>query len=57
MGALLALGGILLLALGYNMNPNNGSEITTGGWLIGIGVVMWILGFISKESKRGGLFH
>ena len=57
LGALLALGGIVLMALGYNKTPNNASEINAGWLLIAIAVVMWIAGFVAKESKKGGIFH
>jgi len=57
LGALIALGGILLIVLGYQQNPNNASEINSGGLLIAVAVIMWVAGFVAKESKRGGLFH
>jgi len=57
LGALLALGGIVLIALGNQAKQINDSEINSGWLLIAIAVVMWIAGFISKESKRGGIFH
>ncbi len=57
LGALIGLGGILLIVLGYNVNPNNSSEISTGELLVAVAVKMWIMSFVAKESKRGGLFH
>ena len=57
LGALIGLGGILLIVLGYQANPNNGSEVGTGELFVAVAVFMWILSFVAKESKRGGLFH
>ncbi len=57
LGGVLAAGGIGLMALGYNVNPNNLSEVATGEWLVGTAVVMWIVGLVIRESRRCGAFH
>jgi len=57
LGALLGLGGIALIAAGYNVTPNNPDEVNAGWLLIAIAVIMWVAGFVAKESKRGGMFH
>jgi hypothetical protein len=49
LGAVLAVGGILLLLAGYNIQPQNMGEVSTGETLIGIAVAMWIVGVILRR--------
>lgn len=49
LGAVLAVGGILLLLAGYNLSPQNNSEVATGETLIAIAVIMWVAGVILRR--------
>jgi drug/metabolite transporter (DMT)-like permease len=52
LGALLGLGGILLIALGYNQTPTNVDEVAAGCFLVAYAGLMWVIGYDVKESRK-----
>ncbi len=50
--ALLVVLGVILLLAGYNLPAANGGEIGAGWTLIGVGVVIWIVGFAARYLRH-----
>jgi formate hydrogenlyase subunit 3/multisubunit Na+/H+ antiporter MnhD subunit len=49
-GGVFAVGGVLLLGVGYQ--TMNDQEIGGGWTLIILALIIWLLGFAAKESRR-----